>query len=56
MNVKEMAVSKRTALMMFWNAGWNTEEKLLHADSLLRSLVQPTQGYYYASEVSKLIR
>ncbi len=55
MNVKEMAISKRTALMMFWNEGWTTEEKLLKANDLLKSLVQPTEGYYYASEVSKLI-
>lgn len=28
MNVQELAVNKRTALMMFWNAGHNTEAKL----------------------------
>lgn len=55
MNVKEMAISKRTALMMFWNEGWDTEDKLLKANELLKSLDQPAEGYYYASDVSKLI-
>ena len=56
MNVQEMAINKRTALMMFWNAGYTTEQKLLKANDLLKSLKQPAEGYYYASEVSKLIR
>lgn len=56
MNVKEMGISKRTALMMFWNEGFNTDELLIKANSRLESLTQPTAGYYFASEVSKLIK
>lgn len=55
MNVQEMAINKRTALMMFWNAGYDTEEKLLQANAKLETLIQPSNGYYYASEVSELI-
>lgn len=55
MNVQEMAINKRTALMMFWNAGHNTEEKLKAASDKLDSMKQPSKGYWYASDVSKVI-
>lgn len=55
MNVQELAVDKRTALMMFWNAGHNTEEKLKAASDKLESMKQPSKGYWYASDVSKAI-
>ena len=55
MNVQELAVNKRTALMMFWNAGHCTEEKLKTASDKLESMQQPTKGYWYAADVSKVI-
>lgn len=55
MNVQELAVDKRTALMMFWNAGYNTEAKLKAASDKLDSMKQPSKGYWYASDVSKAI-
>ncbi len=55
MNVQELAVDKRTALMMFWNAGHNTEAKLKAASDKLESMKQPSKGYWYASDVSKAI-
>lgn len=55
MNVQEMAINKRTALRMFWDAGYNTEEKLIAASKKLDSMPQPTEGYWYAKDVSKAI-
>lgn len=55
MNVQDLAVNKRTALMMFWNAGHNTEAKLKAASDKLNSMKQPIKGYWYASDVSKAI-
>ncbi len=55
MNTKEMAIDKRTALMMFWNAGFDTDEKILKAHDKLMSIRQPTKGYWYAVDVSKAI-
>lgn len=61
MNVQEMAINKRTALMMFWNAGISdmpndqAEIALKKASDKLDSMSQPTQGYWYAKDVSKVI-
>lgn len=55
MNNDKLAVNKRTALMMFWNAGYNTESKLLAANEKLMKLQQPSNGYFYADDVSKSI-
>lgn len=61
MNVQEMAINKRTALMMFWNAGISSmptaqaEIALKKASDKLDSMSQPTQGYWYAKDVSKVI-
>lgn len=61
MNVQEMAINKRTALMMFWNAGISdmpdaqAEEALKLASDKLDSMYQPTKGYWYAKDVSKTI-
>lgn len=51
----KIAVDKHTALMMFWNAGYDTEPKLLAANAKLSTLTQPTEGYYLADEVSDAI-
>lgn len=56
MNVKEMGISKRQALMMFWNEGFDSEEKILKAHERLMSIPQPTKDYWYASDVSKAIK
>ncbi len=56
MNNDKLAVNKRTALMMFWNAGHNTESKLKAANDKLESINQPTKGYWYAEDVSKAIK
>lgn len=61
MNVQEMAINKRTALMMFWNAGISSmsnaeaEVALKRASDKLESMQQPTAGYWYATDVSKVI-
>lgn len=55
MNVQEIAINKRTALMMFWNAGHNTEPQMIAANARLEAMQQPTKGYWYANQVSKLL-
>lgn len=55
MNVNEMAVNKRTALKMFWCAGHTTEKQLIAASKKLDSMKQPSKGYWYAKDVSKMI-
>ena len=55
MNINEMAVNKRTALRMFWDAGYTTEAQLIAASKKLDSMQQPSQGYWYAKDVSKSI-
>lgn len=66
MNVQEMAqtclaINKRTALMMFWNNGISSlpndqaEVALKRASDKLDSMYQPTAGYWYAADVSKVL-
>lgn len=50
-----IAVNKRTALLMFWNAGFNTEARLIQANEALTALAQPTAGYFYADDVAQAI-
>lgn len=50
-----IAVNKKTALKMFWDAGYDTEAKLLAAAKLLEGAKQPTAGYYLADDVAALI-
>ena len=51
----KLAVNKRLALKMFWDAGYNTEELLLKANALIESCKQVTKGYWLADNVSNLI-
>jgi hypothetical protein len=51
----KIAVNKRTALKMFWDAGYNTEAQLIAASERLEAMQQPTKGYWYANDVSKAI-
>jgi hypothetical protein len=55
MNIERIAVDKRMALKMFWNAGFNTEDKLMQANNNILKLKQVSEGYYYADDVSNLI-
>ncbi len=49
-----LAVSKRTALKMYWEAGFDSESLLLLADKSLSTL--PREGdYFYADDVSRAI-
>ena len=51
----KIAVNKRTALKMFWDAGHNTEARLIAASERLEAMHQPTKGYWYANDVSKAV-
>lgn len=51
-----LAVSKLTALKMFWDEGFNTEELLIIAYKSLNTLSQPSKDYFYADEVSAKIK
>ena len=51
----KIAIDKRTALKMFWDAGFTTETKLLEANAKLMAAPQPSQGYWYADVVEALI-
>lgn len=44
MNTNEMAINKRTAPLMFWNADVQTEAGLKAASDKLDSMHQPTPG------------
>lgn len=55
MNVNELAINKRTALRMFWDAGHTSEPQLVAASKKLDSMKQPSPGYWYAKDVSKVI-
>ena len=50
-----IAVNKRTALKMFWDAGFDSEDKLIEAAKLLDGLKQPSAGYYMANDVAALV-
>lgn len=51
----KIAINKKTALKMFWDAGYITEQSLTQANDMLGKLKQPTNGYYYAEDVSSQI-
>lgn len=55
MNVNELAANQRTALKMFWGAGYDTELLLAYANDTLKNIPQPSSGYWYAKDVSKAI-
>lgn len=50
----DLAVNKRTALKMFWDAGFDTGALLLKANEILQGLPSKA-GYYLASQVSEAI-
>jgi hypothetical protein len=51
----KIAVSKHFALRMMYDNGHDTPTLLTAAHERLKSLVEPTQGYVYAEDVTKLI-
>lgn len=51
----KIAVCKRTALKMFWDAGVQSEAGMWKASAAIDNLQQPTAGYFMADDVSKLI-
>ena len=50
-----IAINKRLALRMFFDAGYDTEQGLSFAAKLLAQLEEPTAGYYYADAVVESI-
>lgn len=50
-----LAISAHAALRTLYNAGHNTEEKLIEAQKELKLISQPTTGYYYADDVQSLV-
>ena len=55
MNNDRLAVNTRTALKMFWDAGYNTEDLLTKAATLIKTLTPVSNEFYYADEVANLI-
>ena len=51
----KLAINKRTALKMFWDAGATTEQALLEASDMIDKIYQPSEGYWYADDVSKAV-
>lgn len=52
----KLAVNKRTALKMFYDAGWDTEPALFKAHLLLEEIRQPTDRFWYADDISEVIQ
>lgn len=50
-----IAINQRTALKMFWDAGFDNDTLLVMANESLKLLKQPAIGYFYADDVSKQI-
>jgi hypothetical protein len=40
---------------MFWNEGFDTEDLLNLANEALKDIKQPTTGFYYPEDISRLI-
>lgn len=56
MNQDRISINHRTALKMFWDAGFNTESLLIAANKAIENLYQPAASYFYADDVSNLIK
>lgn len=52
---EEIAVNLRTALKMFWDAGYDTEGMLKSANAMILAAPQVAKGYWKASDISKII-
>lgn len=51
----KIAVNKRTALKMFWDAGFTFESDLIRANDIIQSIKPATEGYWYADDVVRAI-
>jgi hypothetical protein len=51
----KIAINKRQALLLFYQAGFVSEKQMSEANKLLSTLKMPSSGYYYPDEVRKLI-
>lgn len=51
----KIAVCHRTALKMFYDAGWKSMAQLKKANDLIKATKPAADGYFYADDVSKLI-
>jgi len=49
-------ISKKSALRMFYDAGFDSEANMIAANESLSALKQPTEGYYMASDVSAAVK
>lgn len=51
----QLAIDKRTALKMFYDAGFKFESDLIMASDLLESMRRPNKEYWLALDVIKAI-
>ena len=56
MNNDKLAINKRIALKMFYDAGWDTEESLVNAHLIIEEIPQPSNGFWYADDISDAIQ
>lgn len=47
----QLAINKRTALKMFYDAGFKFESDLINASDLLESMRRPNKDYWLAIDV-----
>lgn len=47
----KIAVNKRTALKMFWDAGFTFKSDLIRASDIIQGIKPATEGYWYADDV-----
>ncbi len=50
------AISKKVALRMYWDAGFDKESLIKIANASIDKLKQPTKGYYYPVDVQNAIK
>lgn len=51
----KIAVNKRTALKMFWDAGFTFKSDLIRANDIIQSMKPATEGYWYADDITLAI-
>ena len=51
----KIAVNKRTALKMFWDAGFIFDSDLVRANDIIQSMKPAADGYWYADDVALAI-
>lgn len=53
--VNRIGINRWAELMLFWNAGFNNEERLARAVEILNGIRPAAEGYYYADDVAAAI-